>query len=291
MRKKILITGATGNIGVETIHSLLKANSDCEVFAGIRNIEKTQQIFPDYTNLKYRKFDFNDNSTFNSAFEGIDVLFLLRPPQISDVNKIFEPMVETAINCGITKFVFLSVQGADKTSFIPHAKIEEMILSKNVEYIFLRPSYFMQNLTTTLAQDLKNGVIKLPAGQAKFNWIDVANIGEFAANIILNFDSYKNKAFDITGSQNLSFSEAIEIINDTLKINLKFKSLNLLSFFFYKKSQGVSQTMILVMIMLHFLPRFQNPPAISLNYQNILNKPTTTLSEFAKREHKLIRQD
>lgn len=251
------------------------------VFAISGNLKK---ILSAYSSLQYRKFDFEDISSFNQAFEGIDILFLLRPPQIADVDKVFRPLIERALENGIHKVVFLSVQGADKTDYIPHAKIEKIILEKDMEYIFLRPSYFMQNLTTTLLEDLKIGKILLPAGNAKFNWIDVSNIGEFTAKLILDFEKYKNQSFDLTGSENFSFPEAVAVINHTLGTDLKYESPNLIRFYHYKRKQGVPKAMILVMIMLHFQPRFQKPPRISDNYQRIMKKNTTTLSEFAVRE-------
>jgi len=42
--------------------------------------------------------------------------------------------------------------------------------------------------------------------------------------------------------------------------------------------------MIIVMIMLHFLPRFQKEPVISDNYEKITGKKPTSLGEFIERE-------
>jgi hypothetical protein len=42
------------------------------------------------------------------------------------------------------------------------------------------------------------------------------------------------------------------------------------------------------MIMLHFLPRFQNDPKISRFYQSLTGKEPTTLEEFIERERQLF---
>lgn len=286
MSKKILITGATGHVGVETIRFLFEYKSGEEVIAAVRNVDKSKGLLTDFSGLKYRQFDFENAESYDSAFEGIDTLFLLRPPQIADVDKVFRPMVGAAWRSGIQKVVLLSVQGADRMSYIPHAKIEKLLLASGMEYVFLRPSYFMQNLTTTLADDMQAGRIVLPAGKAKFNWVEVANVGEVAAKVLLDFDHYKNQALEITGSENLSFDEAVSIINSTLGTNLQYESPNLLKFYRYKRKQGVPKAMVVVMILLHFLPRFQQPPRISDNYLNITGKDPTTLAEYAGREMK-----
>lgn len=281
MKKKILITGATGNVGEAVIRFLIAKHTDNTIIAGVRNIEKSRSVFNNYPHLEFRTFDFENPETFDVAFKQIDTLFLLRPPHISDVDQVFAPLIASIEKHDIKNVVFLSVQGADKMSFIPHAKIEKLITSSSLHYCFLRPSYFMQNLITTLLEDIKDGCIVLPAGKAKFNWVDVDNIGEVTALILSDFDRYSNQTIEITGSENLSFSEAVDIVNRQTGQNLKFKSPCLFSFFRYKRKQGVANAMIMVMIMLHFLPRLQKPPRISPAYNTITGKEPTSLAEFA----------
>jgi len=175
--KRILVTGATGNIGLEVIHYLNELNFDSEILAAVRNIEKAKKTFKNYPGLLFRPFDFENESTYSVAFDQIDILFLLRPPHISDVEKVFRPLLNSAREKGVNKIVFLSVQGAEKSKVIPHNKIERLIQELNFLYIFVRPSYFMQNLITTLLPEiLAKKSITLPSGNAKFNWIDVKTL-------------------------------------------------------------------------------------------------------------------
>jgi len=197
--KKILITGATGNIGYEVIRFLSKITDDIQIIAAVRNIEKARPIFKEFENLDFVTFDFENPDTFYKALSNIDCVFLLRPPHISDVDKNFKPLIDRIKELGITQIIFLSVQGAEKSKVIPHNKIEKLIVEQGFDYIFLRPSYFMQNLTTTLLDDIqRKKKIILPAGKAKFNWIDAENIGEASAVLINHFDDYKNQAIELT---------------------------------------------------------------------------------------------
>jgi uncharacterized protein YbjT (DUF2867 family) len=201
----ILILGATGNVGTAVIKYLLCANNSSIVLAGVRNIELARREFTSNPNLKFRRFDFENQNSFSEALSGIDLLFLLRPPQISDVDKYIKPLLTQAQGQRVNKVVFLSVQGVERSKMIPHHKIEKLVLEMGFEFVFLRPSYFMQNLTTTLLPEIQaKRTITLPAGHAKFNWVDVDNIGEAAANILMNFENYANQAFEITGLQNLT---------------------------------------------------------------------------------------
>ncbi|MEX2485144.1 MAG: NmrA family NAD(P)-binding protein [Brumimicrobium sp.] len=284
---KTLITGATGNIGQEVVQYLCELDQESEIIATVRNVEKAKSKFSNYPNLNFRQFDFEDQQIFDSAFKGIDILFLLRPPHISDVETFFKPLLQSAQRKGIRKIVFLSVQGAEKSKVIPHNKIERLIKTFDFEYIFVRPSYFMQNLTTTLLPEIqKSNTITLPSGKAKFNWIDTKNIGEATANLILSFEKYKNDAYEITGTENKNFYEVAEIMSEVTGTKFTYKRINPISFYFKKRKEGIQSGFAVVMTILHFLPRFQKEPEISDNYRMLTGKKPTLLKEFVERDRK-----
>lgn len=283
--RKILVTGATGNIGNEVVHFLCQPEANAEIIAAVRNVEKASSRFSDYPDLSFRSFDFEDSESFNSAFDQIDILFLLRPPHISEVDKYFKPLLQSARENGIRKVVFLSVQGAESSKVIPHNKIERLITDLGFEYIFVRPSYFMQNLTTTLLPEIQeNRTITLPSGNAKFNWIDTRNIGEATAALIVSFEKYKNKAYDITGTENRNFADVTEMMSDITATKFNYRSINPIHFFFRKRKEGVLSGFAVVMTILHFLPRLQKEPEISDNFKMLTGKAPTTLEEFIERE-------
>lgn len=285
----ILITGATGNIGFEVIRFLTKIDSANKIIVGVRNIDKAKTVFKDNPKLDYVHFDFMDFETFDDALSGIDRIFLLRPPHISDIETFFNPLILKIKEKNIKQVVFLSVQGAEKSKVIPHNKIERLINENGLDFIFLRPSYFMQNLTTTLICDIQTKrEIILPAGKAKFNWIDIENIGEVGAILLDRFNDFKNQAFDITGLENENFEKVTQLINGTIDNPIGYKNVNPLRFFRIKKREGMLKGMIIVMILLHFLPRFQKEPKISDFYERLTGKKPTDLKTFIEREKKQI---
>lgn len=281
MRQQILITGATGNIGRAVIKHLAAEAEQWQPIAAVRNPSKAKAQFQQWPALRYSTFDFAEPGTFQPALEQADMLFLLRPPNLADVERYFRPLLETALSLNVSKIIFLSVQGADKSRLIPHHQIEKLIRELGFRYIFIRPGYFMQNLTTALLPEIRSKHrITLPAGRALFNWIDVDNIGEAVARLVPNFARYQGQAIDITGSENLSFYQVATLLSNITGRPIQFRSINPLSFYGKKLSQGSSSGFALVMTMLHFLPRLQQAPPISQHYQLLTGKPTRTLAEF-----------
>ncbi len=287
--KRILITGATGNVGGEVIRFLMETNTANEIIAGVRDTIKAEKVFQKHPKLKYVCFDFENQETFETALTGVDIIFLLRPPHISDIETYFRPLIDKTKEMNITEVLFLSVQGAEKSKIIPHNKIERFITESGCDYIFLRPSYFMQNLTTTLLKDIQTKrKIVLPAGKAKFNWIDIENIGEVCAILLNQFSDFKNQSIELTGTENEDFYSVADKINQNLNSNITFQNVSPFKFYSIKKNEGLNKGLIIVMIMLHFLPRFQKPPRISDFFERVTGKKPTTLSEFIKRERNII---
>ncbi|MEJ8800516.1 NmrA family NAD(P)-binding protein [Pontibacter sp. H249] len=286
--QNILITGATGNVGIEVIKSLSKMQGAYRVVAGLREAKSDNSLFRQLdTHTTY--FNFADEYSIKKAFQGCDIIFLLRPPQLSDVEKYFAPLVKIAIAERVKHIVFLSVQGAETSSLIPHHKIEKLIVQSGINYTFLRPAYFMQNFTTTLKHDLvyKNRIC-LPAGEAKFNLIDVADVGLVAAHILASPEAHINKAYDLTNKEQLNFREMAYILSHVLERNTAYISPNLLSFYISKIQEGISSQYILVMIMLHFLPRFQKPPQLSDWVEKLTSKKPSSFVEFVEKHKDLL---
>ncbi len=275
--KKILITGATGNIGTEVIHALINLNSEATIYAGVRDVSKDKVR----DKVELVQFDFTIADSYKMALNNCDVLFLLRPPQISDTEKYFKPIIETCLEKDVKHIVFLSVQGVEKSSIIPHHKIEQLIVDSKIHYTFLRPAYFMQNFTTTLRSDLVNKKsIYLPAGDAKFTLVDVRDIGAVAANVLTNTSMHINKAYDLTCDEKLTFSEMARMLSSELECSIKYSSPNLVRFFLTKKREGIPAMFILVMIMLHYLPRFQSEPQTTDWIKKITGRQPITFTQF-----------
>jgi uncharacterized protein YbjT (DUF2867 family) len=286
--KRILITGATGNIGRAVIHFLRPGSTDDQVIAGVRNPSASRAAWADFPALQYAEVDFARPESFDAVLPRVDIVFLLRPPQLADVDRYFRPLIAKMQQHGVRQVMFLSVQGAERSKVIPHNQIERLIREANLEYVFLRPSYFMQNLTTTLLGDIQaRRQIILPAGQAVFNWVDVENIGEAAAILLRRFEEFRGQALEITGYENETFGRVAEMIDAAIEAPLHYRRVSPWRFFQIKRQEGVSTGLIVVMIMLHFLPRFQRAPAISQLYEQLTGQPPTSLATFVEREKQL----
>ncbi|MCU0451264.1 MAG: NmrA family NAD(P)-binding protein [Bernardetiaceae bacterium] len=277
---KLLITGATGNVGLAVLQALQKLALPLEIRAGVRNPQAEAPKMASYGATAV-PFDFEDARTFAPALAGVDGLFLLRPPQLADVNKYFAPLISQAQQAGVRHIVFLSVQGVEGNRLVPHYKIERLIEASQVPYTFLRPAYFMQNFTTTLRDDLvKKNQVFLPAGRAKFTLIDVDDLGLVAAHVLANPGPHLGQKYDLTNHEQLTFGQMAEQLSTGLGRRIEFISPNLWRFYWTKRREKVPPMLVLVMIMLHYLPRFRPAPGVTTWAAQITGQPPKSFAAF-----------
>lgn len=278
--KKILITGATGNVGRAVISQLSLIYGQIKILAGVRNPGKVDFNWPTST-VTVTPFDFADQNSIRQAIKKAGIIFLLRPPQITDVEKYFAPLIRIAQEYATEHIVFLSVQGVTTNSLIPHYKIEQLIKESGIPFTMLRPAYFMQNFTTVLRKDIvENSQIFLPAGRAKFTLIDLMDVGKVAARVLSQPEAHVNKAYALTNDEQLTFRQMATTLSSVLGRKINFKSPGLITFFWVKKKAGLPTGIILVMIMLHYLPRFRGAPITTDWVAKICGSNPRSFAEF-----------
>lgn len=101
---------------------------------------------------------------------GADRLFLMRPPAIADVERFMFPAIDAARSLGLRQIVSLSLQGVQGNRKTPHYAVERYLRRIEAPYTFLRPNFFMQNLSTVHAPHIRSplsDVATRPTGNGK----------------------------------------------------------------------------------------------------------------------------
>ncbi|MFM8322553.1 MAG: SDR family oxidoreductase [Chloroflexota bacterium] len=227
MTTNILVIGASGNVGAEVVHSLTAQGR--RVRAGDLFPGKLIERFG--AQVEAAGFDFSKPETFTPAFQGIQRAFILRPPQISDIEHTLIPAMQAARAAGVQHFVFLSIIGIEQNTVVPHYKVEQFLKTSGMAYTFLRASFFMQNLNTThLAEIRDRDEIYVPVGKARTSFIDVRDIGAAAA-AALTQPGHENQAYDLTGPEALDYNQVAEIFTQTLGRKITYKNPSRPAFF------------------------------------------------------------
>jgi len=210
----IILTGATGNVGTELVRALASVSERVRVAA--RNPAAVTA-----PGMEIVPFDLEDPSTFRPAFQGARAVFLLRPHQ---VQMDLAGAVEAARCAGVERIVFLSVAGAGHNARVPHRAIEQEIEASGMAWTFLRPNFFMQNLSTIHREDIRGRKdVFVPAGDGRVAYVDVRDIAAVAA-LCLTQPRAPGAAYELTGPRAIDHAEVASILSRTLGQRITYSS-------------------------------------------------------------------
>lgn len=139
---KILIIGASGFIGRETVKVLINTYGKSNIF-GFSNTK--------LDNINYFLGDINDKKSLESAIKNIDIIMHLATPRTNDkeiINKIIVEgtglVLKLAKEYNIKKIIFLSsysVMRKNKDDYaLAKIKAEKLIINSGINYVILRPT-------------------------------------------------------------------------------------------------------------------------------------------------------
>jgi len=216
MKNKILVMSATGNIG-SNIVKLLKEKG--------ANFVATTSADSIIEGVSSVSIDFADVTSLEKAMQGISTLFMLLPVHPNSV-QWGKNIITAAKKCGVQHIVRSSSHIAYNAPSYDFMKLiretDEDVVNSGLEYTIIAPQYFMQNFSNFFADDYKNGTLYLPAGNGKITWIDVRDIASISTEVLLNPKIYNHKRLTITGSESLSYDEAIGQMNEVLGKQAKY---------------------------------------------------------------------
>ena len=248
--EKILITGATGNVGLTTLKLLESKNyPGVEVVAAVRDIERAKKI-EGIANCNFCQFEFDEPSTYDRALEGVTKIVLIRPNQVSDVSSYISPFLAKAELSGVKHIVFISIVGAERNRIFANHRTENHFKKLNIPSTILRPSLYMQNLSTLHRHDIQDhDKLNIPGGTGLVNYIDVRDVAE-AIVIVLMIPGHENQSYDITGPEVMDFYQIAKLFSTELEREIKYTRPSAIKFV---RQKLVDKKMLLYVLTLSLL--------------------------------------
>lgn len=273
MTRAVLVTGATGTVGRALVSELLAAGET--VRAGVR--DPAAADLP--SGAQPVRLDLLDPTTAAPALAGVDRLFLLRPPAISDVTTALGPLVHAAAAAGVRRVVVLSVMGVNPA--LPHWRMERMVQKAGLSMTALRPSYFAQNLLTAFGQELReHSRLRLACGSGRVSFVDTRDVAGVAARVLVDPDAHPAGPRTLTGPEALDFSQAAALLSDELGRQIRYEPCNLLTRRRTLREQGADPAYVRVQLVIDVTTRLGLAKRVTRGVEDVLGRPATTLGSF-----------
>jgi uncharacterized protein YbjT (DUF2867 family) len=200
--KKILVTGATGNIGSKVVVELQKQNALVRAF--VRDPKKAEGMLGQGVEIAVG--DFADASSVRHALENTDSVFLAcsnDPRQVEYETNL----IDAAVASGVRRIVKLSALGAKIGSPVAfwdwHGKIEQHLRRAAIPSVILQPSFSMTNLFAAAEGIRHQGMLFAPAEGARISMIDPHDVA--SAAVALSSEGHDGQTYVLTGSEAITY--------------------------------------------------------------------------------------
>ena len=276
----VFVTGASGSVGAAVVAGLRERGE--HAVAAVRDAESAAGL---PTGVEARMFEFaNDPGAMRAALEGCDRLFLMRPPPIEDVEQYLFPLIDAAMVSGVRQIVFLSLQGVQHNKGVPHYRVEKYLERVGAPFTFLRPNFFMQNLSTTYRRGIRDhDEIFVPAGRAFTAFIDAHDIGA-VAGAVLTSPGHLGRKYTLNGEQSLTYRNVARILTEVLRRPIRYARPSEDEYLARLADEGWPQDYIDVQRMIYRVVRLNISALPNRAVRKLTGRPATTFRQFAERE-------
>jgi uncharacterized protein YbjT (DUF2867 family) len=213
----IVVTGATGNVGLPLVQALTAAGE--KVTAVSRGISGVPE------GVLHRQADLTDPESLRPILDGCDALFLhdggasahlLSPREILDVAKAG----------GVGRIVLLSSIGvATRPQSASHGgmmrAIEDAVRRSDMDWTILRPGGFNSNAYAWAETVRAHRTVAAPFGDVGLPTIDPADIAEVAA-AALRGDGHAGQVYELTGPALTTPRQGADALGDALGEPVRF---------------------------------------------------------------------
>lgn len=226
---RILVTGASGNIGRMTLRHLLKRVPASDIVGLARDPDKATDLAAD--GIEIRKGDYFDYEGLVRAFDGIDKVMLVSTHAFTDRNTQHENVVNAAKQAGVKHTVYMPIiHNAESGIKLPQVTdedifVEEKLKASGLTYTLVRHPPFLENIQGYVAGNpMEKGVIA-PAGTGKAGYACREELAEAHA-VVLTEAGHENKSYSLYGDPAVSFSDIARILSDISGRPVPFKTVS-----------------------------------------------------------------
>ncbi len=196
---KLMVTGATGQLGSLIVEALLRTIPAERLAVGVRDPRKASGLQERGVDVRYANF--NEPESLAAAYAGIDRLLLISSSELENRVEQHTAAVQAARAAGVGFVAYTSAPNARDSKFFiarDHRETEEAILRSGIPYSFLRNNWYLENELSTIQAALNGAPWVTSAGSGRVGWASRRDFAEAAARV-LSGDGHDNTVYELSG--------------------------------------------------------------------------------------------
>merc|ERR1712048_863039 len=228
---KVLVTGATGNVGSQVAKHLSEAGVSVKAMTRSAKGDKVKELQA-MKNVEIVECDPLDKPSLTKAMEGVNAVFLVSA-NIKEQTQAEINVIDAAVAAGCTYLVENGAHYGYTSKDSPvifgrfHHEIEEHLerVAGNMKWTVVHANYFMSNHLGDIFATLPNGNIVYPLDPSdKTRMIDPRDSGDAMAELLLASDpsKYHGKHLFLSGPEAITFGEIADLYAKELGRPIQF---------------------------------------------------------------------
>jgi uncharacterized protein YbjT (DUF2867 family) len=192
-------------------------------------------------------FDWEDDSTWAPALEGVTAVYLAYYPDISVPGAVeaTRSFAELAVRSGAGRVVLLSGRGEPEAE-----RAEQAVRDTGAELTILRSTWFAQNFSEDFwLEHVLTGEVPLPAGDTPEPFVDTDDIADVAVAALTD-DRHIGQLYELTGPRLLTFAQAVEEIAEATGREIRYVPVSIEEYAAAAAEQGVPGEVIEILTFL-----------------------------------------
>jgi uncharacterized protein YbjT (DUF2867 family) len=216
----------------------------------------------------------------------VEKVFLLGPPVDPEMDRLLTPFVHFLKEKGIRRLVYLSAFGVEKVADVMpfHANMEQMLQEGDFDLTILRPSFFAQNFKNYEWDNIvSRKIIYSPAGTGKASFVDIRDVGEVAAKVLLE-PGHTGKVYELTGPGPVGYGEVAELLSAVRQEPIHYPSPSTEAYAQTLRSAGVPDFVAGYMNKVYGLIRDGHVQTVSPDFERLTGRKPASLKRVLEQD-------
>ncbi|GAA0266316.1 SDR family oxidoreductase [Cryptosporangium japonicum] len=214
---KLLVTGATGNLGRRTLQLLLE-RLPAERLAGLSRAPERAADLAE-RGVDIRPGDYFDYASLVRAFDGVDKLLLVSAQAFTDRNAQHFNAIAAAKHAGVRHVIYTAIQRDDALGItqvgVTESDVfaEQTLRASGLDYTVLRNPMYLDQFDGYVGADAYENGVRVPPGEGTMAPALLRDLA--AANVaVLTGDGHENTTYTLNGSEAASFREIAATLSE-----------------------------------------------------------------------------
>lgn len=221
------ISGASGKLGRLTVEEALRHVEPENLVLTTRTPESLSEYAEKGATVRFA--DFDDVSSLDPAFEGIDRMFMVSAS--NGTGKRYDEhkaAIDAAKNAGVSRLVFPSMPRVDDPAHpvglaaAEYKEAEEIVQESEIPYVILRDGPYTElHVIDRFAPVMATGELRINAKEGRAGFVSRKDVAKAAVASVISDELVLNRTYDIAGAELLTYKDLASIVSEETGIDVK----------------------------------------------------------------------